>query len=179
MSGVNAAGQGVAEVIAIGPAGGSVPVSGTLTTTPPANATTDLTKVGGAAVSLGQKAMTASIPVSLASDQLASYVTVAPAGQLSTAAVVVLAGCEIDARGRISICYTISVATNDVTWSIWGANAADYSDEVSVNGSLSVAAAAVGSYATSLAPYSYYRVKIIDTVGASHGTATVRGIAKS
>ena len=133
----------------------------------------------GLPAALGQTTMAASSPVVLASDQLASYATVAPAGQASTASVVVLAGSQIDARGRVSICYTISVATHDVTWTVWGANASNYSDEQSVNGSISVVAAASGAYATSLAPYAYYRVKIIDTVGASHGTATLRGIAKS
>lgn len=48
---------------------GAVPVSGTVTTTPPANASTNLAQVGGAAVSEGQKAMAASIPMVIASDQ--------------------------------------------------------------------------------------------------------------
>src|SRR2546422_87908 len=48
---------------------GTVTVSGTVTTTPPANASTNLAQVSGANVSLGQKAMAASIPVVLASDE--------------------------------------------------------------------------------------------------------------
>jgi len=50
-------------------------VSGTVTTTPPANASTNLTQVGGAAISEGQKLMAASVPVVIASDQSAIAVT--------------------------------------------------------------------------------------------------------
>jgi len=50
-------------------------ISGTVTTTPPANASTNLTEVGGAAISEGQKLMAASIPVVIASDQSAIAVT--------------------------------------------------------------------------------------------------------
>lgn len=47
---------------------GAVTVSGTVTTTPPANATTDITKIGGAAVALGTAHAAASIPVELSND---------------------------------------------------------------------------------------------------------------
>lgn len=47
----------------------AVPVSGTVTTTPPANASTNVTEIGGAALALGQAAKSASVPVALASDQ--------------------------------------------------------------------------------------------------------------
>jgi hypothetical protein len=46
-------------------------VSGTVTTTPPANASTNLTQVGGVAISEGQKLMASSFPVVIASDQSA------------------------------------------------------------------------------------------------------------
>lgn len=48
---------------------GAVPVSGTVTTSPPANASENLAQVGGVNISQGQKAMAASLPVVLASDQ--------------------------------------------------------------------------------------------------------------
>ena len=44
------------------------PVSGTVTTTPPSNASTNLTQVGGVSVSLGQTTRSGSIPVTLPSD---------------------------------------------------------------------------------------------------------------
>lgn len=108
----------------------------------------------------------------------ARYSTVAPAAQASTASTVVVADSEIDARPYSSVAYTISVATNAIKWSVFAANAADYSDEVAVVSATTVAAGASTSYAVAPAPYSYYRVKIIDDSGGVHGTATVRGIAK-
>lgn len=51
------------------------PVSGTVTTTPPANASTNITQVGGSALSEGQKTSAASVPVVIASDQSAIPVT--------------------------------------------------------------------------------------------------------
>lgn len=46
-------------------------VSGTITTTPPANASTNITQIGGAALTEGQKVMASSVPVVIASDQSA------------------------------------------------------------------------------------------------------------
>lgn len=64
------------------------PVSGTVTTVPPSNASTNIAQVGGAALSEGQKAMAASIPVVLASDQSAvpvsGTVTTTPPANAST-----------------------------------------------------------------------------------------------
>jgi hypothetical protein len=104
-----------------------------------------------------------------------AYSTVAPVAQTSTASVVVLAGCEFDARTWKSLAYTFVAAAQTVTWTVWGANAATYADEVQ----LQTAIPAVGtpsSYAVAPPPYAYYRVKIVNGDGA--GSATVRGIVK-
>ncbi len=106
-----------------------------------------------------------------------NFETVAPAGLLSTDSFVALA--PIDAGPWLSLAYTISVATNDLDWEVFGANAADYSDEVSVQAEAQVNAGASASYAVQVAPYRYYRVKIKAAVGGSQGTATVVGIAKA
>lgn len=105
--------------------------------------------------------------------------TVAPDAQASTASTAVVTGSELDARPWQSLSYSIVVATNAVKWSVFAANAADYSDEVAVLAATTVAAAATSSYAVTQAAYSYYRVKIIDDSGGVHGTATVRGVMKS
>jgi len=102
---------------------------------------------------------------------------VAPAAQASTAAYVVVAGSGMDVVDYASLAYTLKAVTNDVKWKVFGANISDYSDEVEVQGEATVSAGAVGSYAVSIAPYAYYRVKIIDAV-AGHSTVTVSGIAK-
>lgn len=67
---------------------GTMPVSGTVTTTPPANASTNIAQVGGSALTEGQKAMAASVPVVIASDQSAvsvsGTVTTTPPANAST-----------------------------------------------------------------------------------------------
>lgn len=50
---------------------GTATVSGTVTTTPPANASANITQVGGSALAEGQAAMANSIPVAIASNQSA------------------------------------------------------------------------------------------------------------
>lgn len=50
-------------------------ISGAVTNTPPANASTNLTQVGGSAITEGQKPSATSIPVVIASDQSAIAVT--------------------------------------------------------------------------------------------------------
>lgn len=103
---------------------------------------------------------------------------VMPAAQASTDAAAVVTGSDLDMRAWASIAYTIQVADNSVTWWVYAANKADFSDEVIVDGPNAVAAAGVDSYAVEQAPYAYYRVKVQSTAGGAHGTATVAGIAK-
>jgi hypothetical protein len=103
---------------------------------------------------------------------------VAPAAQASTAAETVLAGSEIDARAWLTVAYTLKNITNTITYRVYGANLADYSDAVVVSGPTDILAAAASAYAVSPAPYGYYRVTIADKVGGVHGTVTLVGIAK-
>ena len=107
----------------------------------------------------------------------ANFATVAPAGLLSTNSLVALA--PIDTGPWLSLAYTIKVVTNSVDWTVFGANASDYTDEQVVKTEAAVAAGATGTYAVAQAPYRYYRVKIKATVPDSQGTATVVGIAKA
>lgn len=63
-------------------------ITAAVATTPPANASTNITQVGGVALSEGQKAMAASVPVVIASDQSAvpvsGTVTTTPPANAST-----------------------------------------------------------------------------------------------
>lgn len=104
--------------------------------------------------------------------------TVAPDAQASTASTVVVASSDLDARAWRALSYTVAVATQAIKWSVFGANASDFSDEVAVLAATTVAAGANSSYSVAPPPFSYYRVKIIDDSGGVHGTATVRGIVK-
>jgi hypothetical protein len=107
------------------------------------------------------------------------FADVMPAAQLSTDVDAVVAGSEIDTALKTSLSYTIRVITNAVTWTVFGADAASYADEVIVQAPASVAAAGVGSYSTALAVYRYYRVKIKATSAGNQGTATVLGHCKA
>ena len=97
----------------------------------------------------------------------------------STNSTAMVTGSDFDATifGTISI--TAQVATNAVTWSVWGANLASYADAVQLQAPASIAASAVGTYTAYFAPYAYYFVKAIDTVGGTHGTITLNVVAKT
>ena len=99
--------------------------------------------------------------------------------QASTSSTAVVAGTEMDATQFGILSYTAVVATHDVDWSVFGANKSDYSDEVAVLSATKISAGGNSSYSTANAPYRYYRVKVIDDVGGTHGTITVNGLAKS
>lgn len=87
-NGANEASVSAAGAVKVDGSAVTQPVSGTVTTTPPANASTNITQVGGSALSEGQKAMAASIPVVIASDQSAvpvsGTVTTTPPANAST-----------------------------------------------------------------------------------------------
>lgn len=103
---------------------------------------------------------------------------VAPAAQASTNSAAVLVGSAIDARGWRSLAYTVKVATNTISWWVYGANTEDFSDEVIVDGPSDVVATGADSYAVAQAPYGFYRAKIQSKVAGNHGTVTLAGIAK-
>jgi hypothetical protein len=114
-----------------------------------------------------------------AAQRQVEILAVAPDAQASTNTATAVAGSALDARPWRSVAYTIVGATQTIEWWVYGANAADFSDEVIVDGPADVAAAAVDSYAVAQAPYAYYRVKIKSKVNDVHGAALVRGLAKS
>lgn len=91
---------------------------------------------------------------------------------------VVIDTVTIDARQMRTVCYTIAVAGNAVTWTVEAGNDASFSDAVQVQAPASVAAAGTSKFVDTAAAYGFYRVKIKDTVGGTHGTATVNGNAK-
>lgn len=64
--------QGIASMTALKVDGSGVtqPISGTVTTTPPSNASTNITQVGGSTFALGQQLAAASLPVVLTAAQI-------------------------------------------------------------------------------------------------------------
>ena len=85
---------------------------------------------------------------------------------------------RIDMRPWKSLSYTITVADETVNYKVFGANKADFSDEVEVQAEEAVTAGSVDDYTVAQAPFGYYRVKIKSAASGTHGNATVNGIAK-
>lgn len=81
---------------------GTVTVSGSVTTTPPADATTNITKFGGTSVTIGQQAAAASIPVILPA---ATVTTLTPPAAIT--------GFALETGGNIAmlVTNTTSIAT--------------------------------------------------------------------
>jgi hypothetical protein len=108
--------------------GGTFPVTGTVTTTPPANASTNIAQVGGSAVSLGQNTMVNSIPVAIASNQAAIPVSQNGAPwqdnitQFGSSAVVTGTGASGAGIPRVTVSNDSNIlATQSGTWTVTGA----------------------------------------------------------
>lgn len=102
----------------------------------------------------------------------------APANYTTTDAYAVVTGSSVDARGWKSLSYVLKVATNAVKWYIYGANLADFSDEVTVNTEQTTAASANGSYSEAQSLYQYYRAKAKASVGGAQGVITLTAVQK-
>lgn len=108
------------------------------------------------------------------------YTTVAPTAQASTSSYLIVAGSLMNTLNRNSLSYTIkNTGAESIDWKIVAGNLSDLSDGVIVNAAATITAGAYGTaYAVTTTPYAWYAVYIVDTVGASHGEATINGICK-
>ena len=84
----------------------------------------------------------------------------------------------IDIGTALTLVYTLTVATNNLKWTVYGANVAAFTDEVVVQAEATVNVGALGTYSTTQAVYRYYRAKIKAAVGAAQGTGTLTGVSK-
>jgi hypothetical protein len=126
---------------------------------------------------IGPNTKAFAVPVQFATDAAVSEVT--PTAQASTNAYADVAGSTLDTQLFGSVSYTLVNAAQTITWKVLGANASDFSDAVIVQAAADVLAAASANYSAAPAVWRYYKVQIIDKVGGTHGTVTVRGIAKA
>jgi hypothetical protein len=98
----------------------AVTVSGTVTTTPPSNASTNLAQVGGSAVALGQATMASSLPVTIASNQSAFSDNVTQFGGSNVATGTGASGSGIP---RVTVSNDSNVlATQSGTWTVQPGN---------------------------------------------------------
>ena len=126
---------------------------------------------------IGPNTKAFAVPVQFASDAQVSEVT--PAAQASTNAWAAVTGSDLDTQMFGSISYTLVNAAQTIQWRVVAGNASDFSDASIIQAAADVLAAGVASYSASVAAWRYYRVEILDKVGGTHGTSTVRGIAKA
>lgn len=99
------------------------------------------------------------------------------ASQLSTGSLVAVIGMSLDMAAWKTLSVTATAATNSVDVQVFGANLADFSDETLVT-TLAPTTSAPAAVSYSPAPFRYYRLKAIDHVGGTHGTATATMFAK-
>lgn len=98
----------------------TVTVSGTVTTTPPSNASVNLNQVGGSAVALGQTTMSGSIPVTLASNQSAFSDNITQFGGTNVSTGTGASGAGIP---RVTVSNDSNVlATQSGTWTVQPGN---------------------------------------------------------
>ena len=123
---------------------------------------------------IGPKGSAFAVPMIRAAD------VVTPTVQATVDATFVdVAGSTIDALYFQSVSFTVvNTGAQTIKWKVLGANASDFSDVVEVQGSATIVAGASGSYSTAAAVWRYYKVQVADNVAASHGAATLRGVAK-
>jgi hypothetical protein len=73
--------------------------------------------------------------------------------------------------------FTITATVAAITFEVFGANLADYSDEIVLQVETTVAAGSVGKCAIGM-PYRYCRIKAKSAVAGVPGIVAVEGIAK-
>jgi hypothetical protein len=99
--------------------------------------------------------------------------------QASTNSNVIVTNSIVDAYHAQSVSFTIeNSGAESIDYEVIAGNLSDLSDATVVQASATILSSAFGTYAVSIAPYSFYGVKIVSTVGDAHGEATVHGRAK-
>ena len=99
--------------------------------------------------------------------------------QVSTNASVIVAGSILSAGRGLSVAYTVVNTGDDtISYVVYGGNASDLSDKVSVQASADILSGASGSYSAFVAPFGFYGIFIESKVDDTPGEATVRGVVK-
>jgi len=95
----------------------------------------------------------------------------------TTSAWAAIPATQIDCRSASKIMLCVAAKTKGASYQVFGGNAADYSDEVSILGPTTVAADAWDYQTISSLAKRYYRVKVQDSVSGDHATAFVSFVA--
>lgn len=91
-----------------------------------------------------------------------------------------VSGSILNASAALSVSFTIRNTgdSHTLSYEVIGGNVPDLSDGVVVQNSANVTHGNVGSYATQVAPYAYYGIKVVSTANNSHTTGSIFGRAK-
>jgi hypothetical protein len=89
-------------------------------------------------------------------------------------------GSDVDSTLFSTIGYTIqnTGGTNTISFTVTGANRADFSDEVIVQASTTVSPSSTGSFSTFFAAFRYYRIKAKSTASGNSSTVQVAAVLK-
>lgn len=166
-----------------------VPISGTVTTSPPANASTNLTQVGGAAITEGQKTMANSVPVVIASDQSAIAVT----GTITTSPNVNVhdgsgntiastgTSLNVDVTNTVPVTLTSTTITGNVTVvQPTGTNLHTVVDSgtITLSGTSPVSGTVTANQGTANTPANKWPIEIVDSAGVNIATVSAAGAVK-
>jgi hypothetical protein len=104
---------------------------------------------------------------------------VTPAAQASAnAGMADVTGSTLDTLHNEYVSYTlINTGAFSLDWQVLAANDVAFAGAVIVQVAATVLSAGYSSYSAA-ATFRYYKIRIVDTVGGSHGQATVHGITK-
>lgn len=101
------------------------------------------------------------------------------ATQVSTNTSVLVTGSIIQAWQGLSVAFTIvNSGADTISYIVYGGNASDLSDKVSIQSTTDILAGASGSYSAFVAPFAYYGIYVKSKVNDTPGTAVVRGVVK-
>lgn len=88
-------------------------------------------------------------------------------------------GSVLQAWNSMSVAFTvINSGDESLDYEVIAGNMADLSDAAVIQASATLASGAVGSYAISIAPFSYYGVNVKSTAPDTPSEATILGRAK-
>jgi hypothetical protein len=102
---------------------------------------------------------------------------IGPAVQAITDTETPIAASVVAAAATSAVRYAVEVAGNNITWTVYGANNADWSDEAPVHATDVVTDGRMDHVTIPALVKAYYRVKIKSQVAGSGGLVTLTGIA--
>lgn len=88
-------------------------------------------------------------------------------------------GSILQAWNAMSVAFTVvNTGAESLDYQVVVGNTSDLSDAVVIQNTATLASGAVGSYGISIAPFSYYAIKVVSSAPDTPSEATILGRAK-